>query len=251
MNRVTRCNVPVVVVVFFSSSCQHLNGLTGRRLMCWLCGTCVHIQTQPAETNARNLFICKQKILLFFSFPLPSPPSLSAALACTRVLTSWQCRLSVCAQVPSAAAGHRQPGGRTVEPGQAARVWGWARAVAQGGDGEGTGAVPAGVWETAEEAGGTTQQVDAKRSTVLEWRDRLERERVSSSVRTTLASCENHHGLENETEEWASLIKTNCNEQNCRVSASKRGWISLTEKKKCCSFCLKRQKEVQKNWRPG
>lgn len=46
-------------------------------------------------------------------------------------------------------------------------------------------------------------------------------------------------------QEWASLIKTNYNEQNCRVSASKRGWISLTERKKC-SFCLKHQKEEQK-----
>lgn len=73
-------------------------------------------------------------------------------------LTS-HCRPSVCVQVPSAAAGHGQPGGGALQPGQAARLRGRARAAAQGGDGEGPGAVPAGVREAAEEAGGTAEAI--------------------------------------------------------------------------------------------
>lgn len=58
-------------------------------------------------------------------------------------------------QISPAPAGHRQPGGRTLQPGQAASLRSRACSDDQGRDGEGPSSVPSGVWETAEETGGT------------------------------------------------------------------------------------------------
>lgn len=147
-----------------------------------LCAPCVHV-------------ICLPQSRRFYpSFFFPYHPGFPWR---ARVLTS-QCRLSVCAQVPPAAAGHRQPRGRTVQPGQAARVRGWARAVAQGGDGEGTGAVPAGVWETAEEAGGTTKQTDASSSTSLKQGGRIGIESPLLSTRRMQITMGSKTGQKNE-----------------------------------------------------
>lgn len=97
------------------------------------------------ETDSHNLFAPKQMISPFFSLN-------------TGTHMQWCVCMSPSVQVPSAPAGHRLPRSRTVQSGQAARFWSRACSVAQRGDGEGSGPVPGGVWETAEETGGKTNR---------------------------------------------------------------------------------------------
>lgn len=92
------------------------------------------------ETCPHDLFAPKQIISPFFFL---------------NIHIWWGVCVSPSMQLSSAPARHWQPGSRTVQPGQVARLRSRACSVGQRGDGEGPGPVPGGVWETAEETGGT------------------------------------------------------------------------------------------------